>query len=137
MKRRILQMETNNKQYDEIVATIMANVLSERKIAGKIVLWDFQSNESLDRLYFNVASIVSDIEKENIYLQMPFVDYLKLKWQFHKIRKNLRWCSPMMERELPDESKTSIYIIMSFIAEYYNIDMKIFEAIQNEFYSWV
>ena len=57
-------MEANNKQYDEIVATIMANVLSERKIAGKIVLWDFQSNESLDRLYFNVASIVSDMEKE-------------------------------------------------------------------------
>lgn len=131
-----MELETN-KQYDEIVATIMANVLSERKIAGKIVLWDFQSNESLDRLYFNVASIVSDMEKENIYLQMPFIDYLKLKWQFHKIRKNLRWCSPMMARELPDESKTSIYIIMSFIAEYYNIDMKIFEAIQNEFYSWV
>lgn len=131
-----MELETN-KQYDEIVATIMANVLSERKIAGKIVLWDFQSNESLDRLYFNVASIVSDMEKENIYLQMPFIDYLKLKWQFHKIRKNLRWCSPMMARELSDESKTSIYIIMSFIAEYYNIDMKIFEAIQNEFYSWV
>ena len=125
------------KKYNQIVATIMANVLSERKIAGKIVLWDFQQDSLADRLYFNVASIVSDKEKEHIYLQMPFIDYLKLKWQFRKIRKNLHWCSPMMARELPDESKTSIYILMDYIREYYeepNFD--VFDAIQNEFYRW-
>ena len=124
-------------KYNQIVGTIMQNVFAERNVANKIVLWDFQESQPMDRLYFNVASIVADMGKERMYLQMPFIDYLKLKWQFRKKRKNLRWCSPIMTRELPDESKTSLYIIMSFIAEYYNIDMKVFEDIQKEFYGWI
>ena len=132
----MVNLETE-KKYNQIVATIMANVLSERKIAGKIVLWDFQQDSSADRLYFNVASIVSDKEKENIYLQMSFIDYLKLKWQFRKVRRNLRWCSPLIARELSDESKTSLYLIMDYIRDYYaepNFD--IFKQIQDEFYRW-
>ena len=125
------------KKYNQIVATIMANVLSERKIAGRIVLWDFQSDQATDQLYFNVASIVSDMEKENIYLQMPFMDYLKLKWKFRKVRKNLRWCGPMMARELPDEAKTSIFILMDYIRDYYNEpNFNVFKQIENEFYRW-
>ena len=132
----MVDKETEIK-YNQIVGTIMQNVFAERNVANKIVLWDFQESQPMDRLYFNVASIVADMGKERMYLQMPFIDYLKLKWQFRKKRKNLRWCSPIMTRELPDESKTSLYIIMSFIAEYYNIDMKVFEDIQKEFYGWI
>ena len=132
----MVDFETS-KKYNQIVATIMANVLSERKIAGKIVLWDFQPDNPADRLYFNVASIVSDMEKEKIYLQMPFIDYLKMKWQFRKIRKNLRWCNPLIARELPEESKTSLYLIMDYIKEYYEEpSFDIFKQIQNEFYRW-
>lgn len=124
-------------KYNQIVGTIMQNVLAERNIANKIILWDFQESQPMDRLYFNVASIVADMGKEYMYIQMPLFAYLKMKWKRRKTRKNLRWCGPLRARELPNEAKTSVYLIMSFIAEYYNIDMKVFEDIQSEFYGWV
>ena len=91
----------------------------------------------MDRLYFNVAAIVSDLRGEAMYLQMPFIAYVKLKWKRRKTRKNLRWVTPWMADKLPYEVKTSIYIIMDFIREYHDIPYKMFEDIQNEFYSWV
>ena len=124
-------------KYNQIVGTIMQNVFAERNIANKIILWDFQESQSIDRLYFNVASIVADMGKERMYLQMPFFTYLKMKWRRRKTRKNLRWCGPLRAHKLPNEAKTSIYLIMSFIAEYYNINIKVFEEINNEFYGWV
>lgn len=124
-------------EYNRIVGTIMQNVFAERNIANKIILWDFQESQSMDRLYFNVASIVADIGKECMYLQMPFFTYLKMKWRRRKTRKNLRWCGPLRSKKLPNEAKTSVYILMDYIREYYNEPYEIFEAINNEFYGWV
>lgn len=123
-------------KYNQIVGTIMQNILAERNIANKIILWDFQESQPMDRLYFNVASIIADMGKECMYIQMPFFAYLKMKWRRRKTRKNLRWCGPLMARRLPSEAKTSIFIIMDCVGEYYNIDMKVFEEINNEFYGW-
>ena len=125
------------KKYDEIIGTIIQNVISERRIAGKIVLWDFQEPQAMDRLYFNVASIVSDMNGEKLYIQAPLLTYLEMKWKRRKSRKNLRWCGPLMARQLPDEAKTSVYIIMDYIRGYYNEPYEIFEEINNEFYGWV
>ena len=66
---------------------------------------------------------------------MPLFAYLKFKWHRRKTRKNLRWCGPLMARKLSDNARTSVYLIMSFVAEYYDIDMEVFKAIQEEFYS--
>ena len=125
------------KKYDEIIGTIIQNVISERRIAGKIVLWDFQEPQSMDRLYFNVASIVSDMNGEKLYIQAPLLTYLEMKWKRRKSRKNLRWCGPLMAHQLPDEAKTSVYIIMDYIRGYYNEPYEIFEEINNEFYGWI
>ena len=125
------------KKYDEIIGTIIQNVISERRIAGKIVLWDFQEPQAMDRLYFNVASIVSDMNGEKLYIQAPLLTYLEMKWKRRKSRKNLRWCGPLMARQLPDEAKTSVYIIMDYIRGYYNEPYEIFEEINNEFYGWI
>lgn len=124
-------------KYNQIVGTIMQNVFAERNIANKIILWDFQESQSMDRLYFNVASIVADMGKERIYLQMPFFTYLKMKWRRRKTRKNLRWCGPLRARKLLDEAKTSVYILMDYVREYYDITPEVFAAINNEFYGWV
>ena len=124
-------------RYNQIVGTIMQNVLVERCTTKKIILWDFQESQPMDRLYFNVASIIADMCKECMYIQMPFFAYLKMKWRRRKTRKNLRWCGPLMSKKLPNEAKTSVYLIMSFVAEYYDIDMKVFEDIQKEFYGWI
>ena len=104
-------MDTN-KQYDEIVRTIMQNVLAERNIANRIVLWDFQEEQAMDKLYFNVASIIADIYKENIYLQMPLIPYLKMKWRRRKGRKNLRWIGHFRANQLPEDAKKDIYDII-------------------------
>lgn len=125
------------KKYDEIIGTIIQNVISERRIAGKIVLWDFQESQAMDRLYFNVASIVSDMNGEKLYIQAPLLTYLEMKWKRRKSRKNLRWCGPLRSKKLPSEAKTSIYIIMDYIREYYNEPYEIFEEINNEFYGWI
>ena len=124
-------------KYNQIVGTILQNVLAERNITDKIILWDFQESQSMDRLYFNVASIVADMGKERMYLQMPFFTYLKMKWKRRKTRKNLRWCGPLMAHKLPDEAKTSVYILMDYVREYHDVSYDTFEKINNEFYGWV
>lgn len=125
------------KQYDEIIGTIVQNVLAEYKIAGKIILWDFQEDKDLDRLYFNVAALVSDIKAEPIYLQMPLFTYLKMKWKRRKTRKNLRYITRWAAQELPEQSKTSVYVLMDFVREYYNIPIETFKEINDEYYGWV
>lgn len=125
-------------RYNQIVGTIMQNVISECGLAGdKIVLWDFHEDQPYDRLYFNAAAIVANWKKKRMYVQMPFINYVKFKWKRRKTHKSLRWCGPLMASRIPNNAKTSIYLIMSFVAEYYNIDMEVFKTIQDEFYSWV
>ena len=41
------------RHYDEIVNTILTNILVERERCGKILLWDFNPIDHGDRLYFN------------------------------------------------------------------------------------
>ena len=131
-------MDENTKynEYDKIVGTIMSNVLAERNRVGKIVLWDFQEGQSSDRLYFHAACIVADVENEKVYINMPFIQYLKLKWKSRKVRKNLRWCNPLMARRLPNEGKTSVFIIMDFIAEFHKIGFNKFAEINEAYYGW-
>ena len=133
-------MEEHTKQkptYDEVVGTIMSNVIVERQRCGKIILWDFQEDNDWDRLYFNVAAIVADLNHEVMYLQMPLWKYLRMKWRRRKRRKNLRYLSHSRAENVPYENRTSIYIIMSFIAEFYNLDEDYFGKINSEYYGWV
>lgn len=132
-------MEEFTKQepiYDEVVGTIMSNVIVERQRCGKIILWDFQEDNDWDQLYFNVAAIVADLNHEVMYLQMPFWKYLKMKWRRRKRRKNLRYLSRSRAENVPYENKTSIYILMSFIADYYHLPEDFFGKINNEYYGW-
>lgn len=123
--------------YDEVVGTIMSNIIVERHRCGKIALWDFQEDNDWDKLYFNVAAIVADMNKEPIYLQMPLFKYLKMKWKRHKQRKNLRYLFSWRAKDIPLESRTSIYIIMNFIREYYKLPKDYFEKINSEYYGWI
>ena len=124
-------------KYNQIVATLMQNVIAQYGAADhKIVLWDFQENQPYDRLYFNVAAIVADWRKKLIYIQMPFFAYLKFKWHRRKTRKNLRWCGPLMARKLSDNARTSIYLLVDFVREFYGEKPDTFEKINEEFYGW-
>ena len=122
--------------YDEIVNTIMTNILVERSRCGKYLLWDFNPTCDTDRLYFNIAAIAADLNREFIWLNMPFIDYIKFKWHRRKTRKNLRYFGPIRQRLLDDEYKTSIYMIMDFIREHYNTTHDKFKEINDEYYGW-
>ena len=125
------------RRYDEIVSTILKNILVERERCGKILLWDFNPVDHGDRLYFNVAAIVADFNKEPIYLNMPLFDYLKFKWKRRKSRKNLRYFGPHRAAKLDNEHKTSIYIIMDFIREQMDFNYSLYKDINDEYYGWV
>ena len=122
--------------YDTVVGTIMSNVIVERQRCGKIILWDFQEDNDWDRLYFNVATIIADMNKEPIYLQMPFWEYVKMKWKRRKQRKNLRYLSRSRAEDIPYENRTSVYILMDFIRNFYNLDKDYFKKINDEYYGW-
>lgn len=131
------EFKSETPTYDEVVGTIMSNVIVERQRCGKIILWGFQEDNNWDRLYFNVAAIVADMNREPIYLQMPFWKYVKMKWKRRKQRKNLRYLNRSRAEDIPDESRTSIYIIMSFIAEFYKLPQSYFDEINKAYYGWV
>ena len=129
-----------NKQlfglYDDIVGKVMLNVQNQAAYAkGKIILWDFQQTAPTDRLYYNVACIVSDLFNMQIYLQMPLFEYLKFKRK-RKSRKNLHWVS-RKAKWVSQESKTSVYIIMDFIREFFDIDISLFKDINDTYYGWI
>jgi hypothetical protein len=89
----------------------------------------------MDRLYYNVACIVADLTDKQLYIQMPFFEYLRFKFK-RRQRKNLHWVSRHAKWVNP-EGKTSVYIIMDYIREYYGIEMDVFEEINNAYYGWI
>ena len=133
-------MEDTKKElydfYDKIVNSIYLNICAERNYAGEIILWDFQENNPVDRLYFNVAAAASDIYGVNIYLNMSLINFIKFAWKRRKVRKNICWLSPRIAKTLPSDAKTSVYLIMEYVAEHYGISMDKFEEINNEYYGW-
>lgn len=129
-------MDDKYAQYDKVVNTIMMNILVERERCGMFLLYDFNPKDNADILYYNVTTAAADMRKENIYLNMPLLDYIKFRKNRSKKRANLRWLNPILKRKLTDEQKTSIYLIMDFIKEQLNIDYSLYTEINNEYYRW-
>lgn len=123
--------------YDEVVGSLLSNVLVEQKRCGKIILWDFNPVGDYDKLYFNIAAIVSDMSHQPIYLNMGLIDYLMLKWKFRKKRKNLRYIWIWNKKTIPIENQTSVYILVDFVREFYNVSPYFMKEINDTYYGWV
>lgn len=130
-------MESKYTQYDNVVSTIMTNILIERERCGKYILYDFQPSNDADKLYFNVATIAADLNREKIYLGMPLLDFIFFWKKRRKKRHNLRWLNPIQKKKLSDEDKTSISIIMDFICVQLKLNYRLFKEINDEYYGWV
>lgn len=136
----MMQEISNDKKYvlyDSVVKTVMTNVLVERERCGKFLLYDFHQELDSDRLYFNVAAVAADLRKENIYLDMPLLSYIKFRLKRWKKRMNLKWLNPIAKNKLDDEHKTSIYLIMGFVAEQLQVSVDFFKEINDAYYGWV
>lgn len=130
-------MDNRYEHYDQVVATIMANVLVEHKRCGKYLLYDFQPSNDADKLYFNITAIAADLGKENIYLDMPLRDYIKFRKKRRKKRTNLKWFNPFQKKKLPDENKTSVTLLMDFICDELKLNYHLFKEINDEYYGWI
>lgn len=130
-------MENKYTQYDSVVSTIMTNILVERERCGKYILYDFRPSDDADKLYFNVATIAADLNKEKIYLGMPLLDFIFFWKKRRKKRHNLRWLNPIQKKKLSDEDKTSVSIIMDFICVQLKLNYRLFKEINDEYYGWI
>ena len=130
-------MENKYTQYDNVVNTVMTNILVERERCGKYILYDFQPSNDADKLYFNVAAIAADLNKEKIYLGMPLLDFFFFWKKRRKKRHNLRWLNPIQKKKLSDEDKTSVSIIMDFICVQLKLNYRLFKEINDEYYGWI
>ena len=130
-------MENKYTQYDNVVSTIMTNILIERERCGKYILYDFQPSNDADKLYFNVAAIAADLNKEKIYLGMPLLDFIFFWKKRRKKRHNLRWLNPIQKKKISDEDKTSVSIIMDFICVQLKLNYRLFKEINDEYYGWI
>lgn len=129
--------ETKYKMYDNVVSTVMMNVIVEKQRCGKFLIYDFDQTDDGNKLYFNVTLVAADLAKEKIYLDMPLLDFIFFWKKRRKNRKNLRWFGPFQKRKLSDENKTSTLIIMDFICEQLNLNYRLFKEINDEYYGWI
>ena len=127
--------ENRVRKYDEIVTTVLQNVLVERERVGKIVLFGFDPKIYSHRLYYHVAVIASAINQENIYLGMGVVDYVKFVCTHWQMRKVLRRFGNYWHSEDVDPMKlSSVHSVMHHVKEYYGIGETTCGNIVKEFY---
>lgn len=124
-------------QYDNIVQTIMTNVLIEHARLGGFVLKDFKPTNGAQKLYFNITAVAADLSKELIYLDMPLLSYLKLRLKFGRKRKNLRHFTSRYKNEIDIVEAIEVQEMMDFVYKELSLEGEIFEEINNEYYGWI
>ena len=126
-------------EYNNFVTMVSNNILVERvRMNNTIILWDFQPDQEMDRLYYNVATLLSDVFDEPVYLDMKLFSFLIFKWKRRKGRKNLKRVHRLIRNEIEINDRTSIYEIMTFIQQTAKADESIYENINDCFYGeWI
>lgn len=121
--------------YDEIIGTLLMNVLAEEKRCGKVVLKNFHVENPAHRLYFEAAVIANAISRAPIYMDMSLWEYLRFKYQkrHKKMRKTIRRYTTPVAAEMKVEA-TKIGTILDHVASYYNIDNEVYGDILKEYY---
>lgn len=108
----------NLKLYDEIVGTVVANVLAESaRTDNKIYLKWFQSDQASHSVYFEGASIAAAVLKTQIYMDMPLHKYILFKLKNWRRRKLLKW---VRTKDVP-ESATQIQLIINHISTHFEL----------------
>lgn len=135
--------EKTRKTYDQIIAVVINNVMSERMLNGKIVLRDFDPTNPNHQLYYTASMILADTRGEDIYISMPFLQYVKFRWHARK-RKNLHYLSKLDIEEIelcasqPDYKVATVDTLMDYISRWaqntYGITLEEFKNIFNEVY---
>lgn len=133
-------MEEINKEviqeYDKIVQAIMTNVLIEKERLGNFIIYKFNPDDDAQKLYFNVTTVAADLIRQPIYLDMSLWTYLRFRFKFGRKRRNLRWFG-RLRRKVNAKEIVDTQELMDFIGKEFDIDRKMFNNINNEYYGWV
>ena len=120
--------------YDEICGSLVGNVLAEKdRNEGKIILRDFNYEDKAHRLYLNAALIVSGLYSVPIFINCDFFSYIKLILKRWKLRKQFRRIKNE-EIESFTFEVVPIDVVLDYVASVSEIDRKVYEDINNEFY---
>lgn len=132
-----IEKETDPKYalYDSVVQTIMTNILIEHERCKKYIVSKFDQTDDTHKLYFNIVSVAADLTKENIYLDMPLLDYIKFRKKRRKKRSNLRWFN-FFQRKRITEKIVEIDELMGFICSELNLNYRLYKEINDEYYGW-
>lgn len=122
------------KEYDQVVYTVMMNVLAEHERCKNFIVYDFNLNNEAHRLYLNATLIAADLAKEKVYLKTHIIDYLRLKKEFNFKRKNLHLINFFNENKITNNLQTSVDILMNYIQAELKLDKEIFGEINREYY---
>jgi len=112
------------KLYDQVISTLITNVMSEKKRNRRIILRSFDCTDPSHMLYYEASAIISDIGNTPIYLNMKLWDYIKFVYHNIKRWKRLKWVSneKVLEWELDrgnDFIIASVDTITSFVKQFY------------------
>lgn len=124
------------QEYDKIVQAVMTNILIEKERLGNFIIYKFNPDDDAQKLYFNVTAVAADLTRQPIYLDMSLWTYLCFRFKFGRKRKNLRWFG-RLRREVNTKEIVDTQELMDFISKEFDIDRKMFNNINNEYYGWV
>lgn len=124
------------QEYDKIVQTIITNILIEKNRLGNYIIYKFNPNNNTHRLFFNVTAVAADLNRQPIFLDMSLWNYLRFRIKFRRRRRNLRWFG-WRRRQYKSGEIVSVQELMNFISKEFDIDEKIYNNINNEYYGWV
>ena len=124
------------QEYDKIVQSVMTNVLVEKKRLGSYIIYKFNPNNNTHKLFFNVTAVAADLNRQPIFLDMSLWNYLRFSIKFGRRRRNLRWFG-WRRHQYKSEEIVPVQELMDFIGKEFDIDEKMFNDINNEYYGWV
>lgn len=132
--------------YDEVISTLITNVMAERKRNGEIILYEFDSSNPSHMLYYEASTIISDISHKPIYLNMKLWDYIKFvyhnikRWRLLKWMSNTKAAEIELDKEVDSETFkiTPVSTLISFVKQFYlkekNLSFSEFDEIYSEVY---
>ena len=124
------------QEYDKIVQSVMTNILIEKERLGNFIIYKFNPDDDAQKLYFNVTTVAADLTRQPIYLDMSLWTYLRFRFKFGRKRRNLRWFG-RLRRKVNTKEIVDTKELMDFIGKEFDINRKMFNNINNEYYGWV
>ena len=120
---------------DQIISAVMSNVLAEKQRNDKIILYHFDINNNIHRLYFNAALIIGSISNEPIYIECSLWNYIRLKIKKWSFRKQIKHISAKKAMELR-RAAVSIDMLMDYVQESFGLSKEEMDKINDQVYGW-